>query len=94
MHTPDILFQVVQPTEKEKKSSFYVCRWEIIGFVKRTTQTVEKEEVVENDESMKIRKMTEIVCLIFSTKENINDSWLIRKYQGLLLSWRKKKKSN
>jgi hypothetical protein len=60
--------------EREKKSSFYVCRWEIIGFVKRTTQTVEKEEVVENDESMKIRKMTEIVCLIFSTKENINDS--------------------
>jgi len=43
-HTPDILFQVVQPTEKERKSSFYVCRWEIIGFVKRTTQTVEKEK--------------------------------------------------
>jgi hypothetical protein len=27
--------------EKEKRSSFYVCRWEIIGFVKGTTQTVE-----------------------------------------------------
>jgi hypothetical protein len=37
--------------EREKKSSFYVCRWEIIGFVKRTTQTVEQEE--ENEPSIK-----------------------------------------
>ena len=42
MHTHQI-FCFKYSNQEEKKSSFYVYRWEIIGFVKGITQTVFKE---------------------------------------------------
>lgn len=83
-------------TEK-KRSSFHVCRWEIIGFVKRTTQTEtstehtderwwrkrDDEEIMTQREKKKKKRKMKMKRNYSNENFNVKKNWFEDKYQGL-----------